>query len=121
MKSTLIAHVKVVVCVSVSLVLGQVLHDLIGGLPGSLYGLLIFALLLAVKLVDADQIGPVVETYISYMPIVFVPVCVGIIEFGPLFASEGWKMILLGVAAVLLVLSLASMLSQWLLRNDHHD
>lgn len=121
MKARLFSHLKVIVSVGLSLVLGKLIAQAVGGLPGSLYGMLIFAMILAANFVDSDEIGAVVETYISYMPIVFVPVCLGIIEFGDLFLAEGWRIVVLGVALVLTVMSLTALLSNYVLQRNADD
>ncbi len=84
------------------LVLGKFVNHYLGGLPGSLYGLLFFALLLNSKVLEADRCKDVIAKIIYFMPLVFLPVCIGLMQYFELFAEVGAKVVFIAVSTTLL-------------------
>jgi len=118
--SKLLAHIKVIVAVAIALFLGRLVAHFVGGLPASLYGMMIFAGIFLLGLIDANEAGKVIETYLSYSSLVFIPVCVGIIGYGDLFVSEGWKILLIGVTVVLFIMACLTKLTVALFKRGDH-
>lgn len=104
----MIAVATILVC----LMAGKVLHFFIGGLPASLYGLMFFSTLLASGLVNASAIGPVISRIIYYMPVVFLPVCVGVMQYESLIIDVGWKLLLVGVTTALLTMGFIAYITE---------
>jgi len=71
------------------LLLGKILHASIGGLPGSLYGMMLFSLLLYLKIFDAAKIEQSIQWIIQHMGICYVPAGVGIIDHFNLIKQHG--------------------------------
>ena len=76
MKNVLYSLFSLCLCV----LLGKALYASIGGLPGSLYGMIIFSLLLYLKLFDAARIEKSIQWIIQHMGVCYVPAGVGIIN-----------------------------------------
>lgn len=98
--------------VLICLMVGKATQFLLGGLPGSLYGLLYFAALLSTGVLDDVQAGKVVARCIYFMPIVFLPVCVGIMRYFELFKNAGPQIVFIGVSTTLIGLVVVAYLSQ---------
>lgn len=102
MQKHLINSAITFVLIFISLGLGKIINQLLGGLPASLYGLLIFAGLLSSGFFNTEACGQVVAKIIYYMPIVFLPVCVGVMEYFDLFAKIGLQVLFIGIVTTLL-------------------
>lgn len=94
-----------------SLLLGKLIAHLLGGLPGSLYGMLIFFGLLQTGIVEAEKIQFFATQFIQYMPIVFLPVCVGVIEYGDIIQTFGIKLLIIGMIATFTTLTLVAVIA----------
>jgi len=94
-----------------SLLLGKLIAHLLGGLPGSLYGMLIFFGLLQTGIIEAEKIQFFATQFIQYMPIVFLPVCVGIIEYGDIIQTFGIKLLIIGITATFTTLTLVAVIA----------
>lgn len=108
----MIKYVATILAVLFCLFAGKATQFLFGGLPGSLYGLLYFAGLLSTGLLDDVVAGKVVARCIYYMPIVFLPVCVGIMQYVDLFKVAGAQIVLVGMSTTLIGLFLIAWLAQ---------
>lgn len=99
------------------LIAGKWLNALVGGLPASLFGMLLFAALLATGWLDEARVAPVIARCIYWMPLIFLPVCAGVLQYGDLVADIGLTMLVLGVTTALLTMALVGFLAQKLLRR----
>lgn len=99
---TFINFAITITAIAFSLACGKVLNHSVGGLPASLYGLLFFAGILRTGIFNSEDCGEVVSKLIYYMPIVFLPVCVGVMEYLELFTEIGLKVLFIGITTTLL-------------------
>ena len=100
-----------------SLLSGKLIAHLLGGLPGSLYGMLIFFGLLQTGIVEAEKIQFFTTQFIQYMPIVFLPVCVGVIEYGDIIQTFGIKLLIIGMVATFTTLTLVAVIANKTMSN----
>lgn len=100
--SYLVKALIVVVSIFLCLFVGKLINAWVGGLPASLYGLLLFALFLNTSLLEQDATAHFIAKVIYFMPLVFVPVCVGVMQYADLFRDVGVKLLLIGVGTTLL-------------------
>lgn len=103
--------------IMLSLMLGKWLAHIVGGLPGSLYGLLIFCGMLKLKWINADKINPIATQGLQLMPVVFLPVCVGVMNYTDLIRSFGLTLLFIGVVTTLLTLSVVGLLAKYITRH----
>ena len=114
-----------VTTVAISLSLGKLIHQYFAILPPSLYGMLIFALFLSVG--NATQLMPEklfhrpMSFVLRYLSFVFVPVSVGVMQYGDLLLQSGVKIILIGSVTTLCVISLVAWLAKRLLHEPSRD
>lgn len=94
-----------------SLFLGKLIAHLLGGLPGSLYGMLIFFGLLQTGIIEPEKVQFFSARFIQYMPIVFLPVCVGVIEYRDVIQTAGVKLLLIGMIATFITLTLVAIIA----------
>lgn len=109
----------VVSVVTSCLLLGRYIHQFVALLPPSLYGMLLFALVLSVgntsgflpeKLFHAPM-----AVILRFLSFVFVPVSVGVMQYGDLILKSGGKIILVGVVTTLSLITIVGGLSKILL------
>lgn len=110
----LITAVVVLFCLAI----GKTINYFLGGLPASLYGLLLFAAVLSTGIIDDQEVGKVVAKAIYYMPVVFLPVCVGVMQYLGLFAEIGWKILIIGVGTTVFGVVIIAFSSRLLLENS---
>ncbi|MCF2948671.1 CidA/LrgA family protein [Paraglaciecola aquimarina] len=118
-------YLLVAFLVTLCLTLGRVLHQYIPVLPPSLYGMLLFALLLsfghATQLMPDKLFVKPMATIMRFISFVFVPVSVGLMQYGDLILESGGKILTVGLTTTFSVITLAAWLSQKFLVNVTHD
>ncbi len=75
------------------LVLGKVLNHYLGGLPASLYGLIIFTTFLQINIIKSSVLKATIEWVIRHMGVCFVPAGVGIVDQFELIRNHGLAMV----------------------------
>lgn len=115
--AALLNHVYAVVAISISLVIGKLLSYFIGGLTGSLYGMLVFAILLALGLFEHKRIEPTIALVIGAMGVCFVPAGVGTMDQLALLQSHGFTMIFMIVVNTVAVIVVVGVLANKLLNS----
>ncbi|WP_440875674.1 CidA/LrgA family protein [Thalassotalea sp. PLHSN55] len=78
-----------ILAIMLCLAIGKAIYHYFGGLPGSLYGMIVLNLLLYFQLVDQYRIKATIEWVIQNMGVCFVPAGVGIINHFDLVAKHG--------------------------------
>ncbi|WP_370980565.1 CidA/LrgA family protein [Agaribacterium sp. ZY112] len=112
------AFVLTALAIALSLFIGRYINAHFALLPSSLWGMLVFAALLATPLLNVKESEQPIAWLMRYMPLVFLPICVGVIEYGALLAEVGWKLVFAGCVSTLLSLLLVARLAKALLPLD---
>ncbi len=119
------AYILLGLSVAICLLLGKVLSGMAPLLPASLWGMLCFAIgLTLMDLMGYSLKGlfqQPVNRIVKYLSFVFVPVCVGITQYGELIAQSGGKILLVGVSSTLVTLSVVAWLSKKCLNSSNND
>jgi holin-like protein len=97
-----------------------VVHKLALPIPGNLVGLVLLYALLAFGIVKLSWFEAAASFLIRHLAFFFVPVTVGLMDAGPLFASRGVEIILTLAASAAIGVALAGWISQILLRRSWH-
>lgn len=97
--------------------LGEIVSTYIGGLPGSLYGMIIFTLLLKSKIVLSNRVADGIKWIIANMGVCFVPAGVGIIEHFELIKQHGLSIVLITIITTFLLLTFVGLAYQRLVLN----
>lgn len=83
-------------------------------LPGSIIGMLLLFGVLLTKKFKLTWIDKGSSFLLSHLPLLFIPVTVGIIDFFDLFRGRGIFSIVVVFVSTLLVMISTSMISQWI-------
>lgn len=91
--------------IAVCLLIGNGLNHFVGGLPASLYGMVLFAFTLKIKLFNAQKIQDTIKWIISHMGVCFVPAGVGIMNHFDLLKQQGVSIILIVIVTTLFLIA----------------
>lgn len=83
-------------------------------IPGSIIGMLLLFLLLLMGAFKQEWIETGSLFLIKYLPLLFVPVTVGIISFLDVFTGKGMLIILIVLMSTVIVMVCTGLVSQWL-------
>ena len=89
----------------ICLAAGYGINTLIGGLPPSLYGMVVLTIALQLKWINADRVSACIAWGIRHMGVCFVPAGVGIIEHENLIKQHGLAIVLITFLTTFLLLS----------------
>jgi len=104
--------------ITLSLVCGYLLKHIFGGLPPSLYGMMVFTLLLQTKLCNAEKVKASISWGIKHMGVCFVPAGVGIINHFELVKQHGLMLVSITLVTTFIVLTMVGVLFQSLEKNN---
>ncbi|WP_018932575.1 CidA/LrgA family protein [Gracilibacillus lacisalsi] len=92
-------------------------------IPGSIIGMLLFFALLTFKLIRVEWVADGIDLLIKDMPIFFVPVTVGVVQYLEFFYGKGSLMIPLVILSTFLTVGISSCITSLLLKKevDAHD
>jgi len=101
--------------------IGKFLAAYLGGLPASLYGMLIFTSVLHFQLVNSSKIATTVSWIIQHMGVCFVPAGVGIINHYQLIKDHGFALVTIIFISTFLLLSFVGITYQHLVLNKNNS
>ena len=73
-------------------------------IPGSILGLVLFVLLLKFKIVNKNHVEDCVNLILKYMPLLFVPLFVGVVSCYDIFKNDLLKLLLIIIISTFIVL-----------------
>ncbi|WP_158971016.1 CidA/LrgA family protein [Paraglaciecola sp. L3A3] len=115
----------VAIVVALCLMAGRLIHQPLPLLPPSLYGMLLFAIVLTVGnntgLLPEKVFHQPMAVILRFMSFVFIPVSVGVMQYGDLILSSGGKILLVGLSCTFFMIALVGFLSKKLLASRHYD
>lgn len=107
--------------VALCLLSGRLIYQYVTLLPPSLYGMLLFALVLsfgnATGLMPEKVFHAPMAVILRYLSFVFIPVSVGVMQHGDLMLQSGGKILIVGLVTTFSLITLVGMLSRKLLGN----
>jgi len=103
--------------IAICLALGKVIAAYLGGLPASLYGMLIFTSALHFQLVNPKKIASTISWIIQHMGVCFVPAGVGIINHYQLIKDHGFALVTIIFISTFILLSFVGLTYQHLVLN----
>ncbi|MFD2656473.1 CidA/LrgA family protein [Gracilibacillus thailandensis] len=92
-------------------------------IPGSIIGMLLFFALLTFKLIRVEWVADGIDLLIKDMPVFFVPVTVGVVQYLDFFYGKGSLMIPLVILSTFLTIGISGWVTSLLLKKevDAHD
>lgn len=100
--------------ISLCLFIGYLINHLLGGLPASLYGMVVFTLLLHLRICDEIRVKTSIAWGIKNMGVCFVPAGVGIINHFQLIQTHGLMLVTIIFFSTFFVLTLVGLSFQFI-------
>ena len=98
--------------------IGEVLQKAIPlPIPAAIYGLVLLLIALATGLLKLRQVEDAANWLISVMPILYVPICVKILEYWGAISQNAAAIITITVVSTFLVFAVSGLVTQWLMRR----
>jgi len=98
--------------ISISLLLGKLANHLLAGLPASLYGMVIYAILLHLNWLSPKRVSATNQWLIKNMGVCFVPAGLGIINHLQLIQEHGIALISIIFSSTFILLTVIGYLSE---------
>lgn len=89
MKNIIYTITAIIVCLAI----GKVLNYAVGGLPASLYGMIIYCLFLQLGWLVPDKVHKANQWGINHMGVCFIPAAVGVINHFELIKNHGYSIV----------------------------
>ncbi|WP_233095975.1 CidA/LrgA family protein [Alicyclobacillus sp. SO9] len=86
-------------------------------LPASLIGLVVLFLLLQLKIVKVEWFELGANLLLAEMLLFFVPSATGIVQYGGLVKTDGWRLLLVIGASTLCVMLISGVLTEFWMRG----
>lgn len=83
-------------------------------IPGSIIGMLLLLILLATKICKLHWLESGAGTLLFHMPLLFLPVTVGVLNYLDVFAGKGFLLIIIALTSTLIVMITSAYTSQFL-------
>ena len=87
-------------------------------MPGSIIGMLLLFCLLMTKKFKAAWIDKGASFLLSHLPLLFIPVTVGIIDFFDLFKGRGFFSVIVVIVSTILVMVTSSFVAGWIAERN---
>lgn len=108
-----------VVIIALCLGLGKLINHYVTLLPASLYGMLVYCLLLQSRLVNYDKVTTANLWFIKHIGVCFVPAGVGIINHLELIQRHGFAIIAIIFISTFVLLTLVGVFAEKLLAKPN--
>jgi holin-like protein len=86
-------------------------------IPAAIYGLILLLIALATGLLKTTQVQDAANWLISIMPILYVPICVKILEYWGVISQNAVAIITIIVASTFFVFAVSGLVTQWLMKR----
>ncbi|WP_249313337.1 CidA/LrgA family protein [Lederbergia citrea] len=90
-------------------------------IPGSIIGMLLLLILLFTRTIRQEWIETGSLLLVRYLPLLFLPVTVGIITFLDLFTGKGFFIIVIVLISTALVMGCTGVISQWMMMKKGQE
>ena len=111
-------YIKQILIILVFTGLGEVLAYLIPlPIPAAIYGIILMFTALATGILKVSQVKETSQFLISIMTVLFVPVCVKILEYWGIISRNLAAIFIILTVSTFLVFALSALVTQWLLKR----
>ncbi|MGI8313790.1 CidA/LrgA family protein [Halobacillus mangrovi] len=86
-------------------------------IPGSVIGMILLFILLSFKVIPEWLLQRGITFMVRNLPFFFIPATVGIISYAYVFKGKGMLLIGIGLLSTVLVMALAGLVTQWMVRR----
>lgn len=111
-------YIKQVLIILGFTALGEALAYLIPlPVPAAIYGLVLLLIALGTGILKTEHVKDTSAFLISIMPVLYVPVCVRILEYWGVISSNLVAILTITVVSTYLVFAVSGLVTQWLLKK----
>ena len=111
-------YIKQILIILAFTALGELLAYLIPlPIPAAIYGLVLLLIALCTGLLKTSQVKAASDFLISIMPVLYVPICVRILEYWGLISQNAAAIITITVVSTFLVFGVSALVTQWLMKK----
>ena len=111
-------YIKQVLIILLFTLLGEVLARVIPfPIPAAIYGIVLMLIALGSGLLKTSQVKETSGFLISIMPVLYVPVCVRILEYWGVISSNLVAILTVTIVSTYLVFAVSGLVTQWLLNK----
>ena len=98
--------------------IGEVLQAVVPlPIPAAIYGLVLLLIALATGLLKTSQVSDAANWLISTMPILYVPICVKILEYWGIIGSSMAAIVIISVLTTFLVFAVSGLITQSIMKK----
>lgn len=101
-----------IIAISICLIAGRIFYSIIGGLPASLYGMIMYCLFLQLGWFRPDKIEQTNQWAIKHMGVCFIPAAVGVINHFELFKNHGYAIVAIILFTTFLLITFVGILAE---------
>ena len=101
-----------VLVIGICLAAGKLLNSLVGGLPASLYGMIIYCLLLQLGWLVPNKVHKANQWIINHMGVCFIPAAVGVINHFELIKNHGYAIVAIIFFTTFLLITFIGLLTE---------
>jgi holin-like protein len=98
--------------ISICLLLGKLANYLLAGLPGSLYGMVIYAIFLQLNWFSPKKVTQANQWFVKHMGVCLVPAGMGIIDHFQLIQNHGIALVIIICSSTFILLTTVGYLSE---------
>lgn len=108
-------YIKQILWILAFTLAGEVLQALIPlPIPAAIYGMVLLLIALGTGLLKTSQVKETSNFLISIMPVLYVPVCVGILEHWGILSANAAAIISITVVSTFLVFAVSALVTKWI-------
>jgi len=104
--------------IALCLLAGKAIEHFLPTLPASLYGMMIFTVLLHYRILNAQRIKPCIEWALANMAVCFIPAGVGIINHFELLKKHGFLLVIIIFFTTFVLLTFVGVIYQRQLNKE---
>lgn len=101
---------------------GELLQALIPlPIPAAIYGLLLMLIALVTGILKIEQVQETSDFLISIMPILYVPICVRVLEYWGIISENAAAIFIISIVSTVIVFGISGRITQRIMRKKHKE
>lgn len=101
--------------------IGKILNRVIPAIPEGIWGLLLLFFCLVTGIIQKAWILPIARIFNRYMPICFLPICVGIMQYGDVLQTHFIDLVLANILSSALSLLIIAFIAEKLSHKEEEN
>lgn len=101
---------------------GELLQALIPlPIPAAIYGLVLMLIALVTGILKIEQVQETSDFLISIMPILYVPICVRVLEYWGIISENAAAIFIISIVSTVIVFGISGRITQRIMRKKHKE